>query len=116
MRESAKTWAERVTAWRESGLTSEEFCGGKGFRPNALRNWAWRLGKTKPRRKFRVPLARVVRTREDEPGARVSTPHATGDTGVAVEIGSVRVVVRPGFDRPTMAAVLDLLAAVGDAR
>lgn len=116
MRESAKTWAERVTAWRASGLTSERFCDGKGFRPNALRNWAWRLGKTKPRRKFSVPIARVVPTLRTGLGAQVSTPRAPTHTGITVEIGAVRIVVGSGFDRSTMAAVLELLGAVGGAR
>jgi hypothetical protein len=116
MRESAKTWAERVTAWRESGLTSDKFCDGKKFRPNALRNWAWRLGKTKPRRKFTVPIARVVPTLGTGLGAQVSTPRAPTQTGITVEFGSVRIVVGSGFDRPTMAAVLELLVAVGGAR
>ena len=105
-----------MTAWRESGVTSEAFCAGKGFQPNALRNWAWRLGKTKRRRKFTMRLARVVRTREMGLGGPASMPHGRADTGVAIEIGSVRIVVRPGFDRPTMTAVVELVTAIGVAR
>ena len=35
---------------------------------------------------------------------------------IVVEVGATRVAVRPGFDRPTLAAVLDLLTSRGGAR
>jgi hypothetical protein len=38
------------------------------------------------------------------------------DPSLGIEVGPVRVVVRPGFDRATLVAVLDVLAVRGVAR
>jgi hypothetical protein len=38
------------------------------------------------------------------------------DPSLGIEVGPVRVVVRPGFDRATLVAVLDVLAAHGGTR
>src|SRR6187551_1305689 len=44
-RESRETWAKRVRRWRESGLTSGEFCAEVDLNPHTLIYWAWRLRK-----------------------------------------------------------------------
>ena len=44
-RESRETWAKRVKRWRESGLTSGEFCAEVDLNPRTLIYWAWRLRK-----------------------------------------------------------------------
>ena len=36
MRSTAKEWAERVRAWRESGQPATAFAGGKGFSDKTL--------------------------------------------------------------------------------
>jgi hypothetical protein len=46
--------------------------------------------------------------------ASSAPPHA--DPSLGIEVGPVRVVVRPGFDRATLVAVLDVLAVRGVAR
>jgi hypothetical protein len=51
-------------------------------------------------------MARVLRV-----AAPVAAP--TPDLGICVEVGAARVVVRAGFDRATLDAVLDVLAARG---
>lgn len=38
------------------------------------------------------------------------------DPSLGIEVGPIRVVVRPGFDRATLVAVLDVLAAHGGTR
>ncbi len=50
-----------------------------------------------------VRMARVLRTAADTPAA------ATDHRPVVIEIGRARVAVVAGFDRPTLAAVLELL-------
>jgi hypothetical protein len=50
---------------------------------------------------------RVLRTATDAPAT------ATTSGAVVIEVGRARVAVAAGFDRPTFAAVLDLLGAGG---
>jgi hypothetical protein len=115
MTSTEQTWAERVAAWRESGLTSEGFSKGRGFKGNALRNWAWRMGLTKRRRpKPTVRLARVVRP--PPPGTTARIRGGGDDAGMALEVGTARIVVRAGFDRATLAALLDVLSEQGGPR
>jgi transposase len=116
---TTEKWAKRIEEWRASGLTSDRFCEGRDFTANGLRNWACRLGMTKRRqRKPKVRFARVVRVRA---AASVATKISAGtlgdvDSGLAVEFGGARVVVRAGFDRRTLAALLEVLAAKGSAQ
>jgi hypothetical protein len=50
------------------------------------------------------------------PPVAASSRPATIDPSLDIEVGAVRVVVRSGFDRATLVAVLDVLAAHGGAR
>lgn len=95
-------WAERVAEWKASGLSSPQFCEGKDFTAGGLRHWAHRL-KHGGRPPAKVRVAKVVRL----PAA----PAATATAELVVEIGAARIVVRPGFDRATLAAVIEALAA-----
>ena len=118
----ASVWAGRVTAWRTSGKTSEDFCRGREFTPGGLRFWAHRLGKASPardsdaaRRKTgpggtprKVRLARVVRL--------ASSPPAACPAPIVVEIGVARVVVPTGADGAALAMVLAALGTAGGAR
>ena len=112
MTATEEKWAERVSGWRESGLTSEKFCEGREFSANGLRHWAYKLGKTKRRRREpEVRIARVVRA--PAPAKTTASRPGPVDTSVVVEFGEARVVVRAGFDRATLAALLDVIAARG---
>jgi hypothetical protein len=125
MSRNQKQWAERVTAWRKSGLSSEEFSRGQEFTAGGLRYWASRVRRatassgasgqsaetriaaaTSPR----VRLARVVRRREPTRAA----PAAPQATGLTVEVGRARISVGQHFDRDTLAAILELLGAGGE--
>ena len=94
---TSETWAKRVAAWRASGKPTDEYATGRGFAGSTLRWWASRLGRRQ------AAFVRVVSARE--PGTR--------DGGVELEVGGVRVLVRAGFDRATLAEVLELLRAGG---
>lgn len=118
----ASEWSSRVAAWRTSGQTSEEFCKGRDFTPGGLRHWAHRLGKTRSYTRRNAPviasaapvrLARVVRIPASE--TRHRAPVA-GAVALTVELGSARILVPPGFDRATFAAVLDVLGVPGGNR
>jgi hypothetical protein len=54
---------------------------------------------------------RVLRTRRAEPVAG-----SVADTSLVIELGAARVVVRPGFDRAMLAAVLEVALAAGTGR
>ena len=97
------TWAGRVAEWKASGLSSPEFCRGKDFTPGGLRHWAHRLGQTSG--PMEVRLARVVRVSSLR--SRPVTPVVVPD--LVVEVGVARITVRRGFDRETLAGVLDVL-------
>jgi len=44
MTATEQTWADRVTRWRQSGLSADEFATReKGFKPSTRRFWASRL-------------------------------------------------------------------------
>lgn len=103
-----ETWAKRVAERKESGLSSPAFCEGKDFTAGGLRHWAYRLEHGDPPRRPRVRLARVVRTR-----ARAESRSPGGDRPpeIIVEIGGARILVWPGFDRETVAALVEVLAA-----
>ena len=99
-----------MAEWKSSGLTSEKYCEGKSFTAGGLRHWAYRLRQTKARKPVAmVRIAKVVpRAVPLAPMAQPQSPEA-----LFVEIGPVRVAVRPGFDRAALAAVIDVLAARG---
>ena len=42
-KQTETAWAERVAAWRESGLSAARFASGKEFAASTLRYWASRL-------------------------------------------------------------------------
>ena len=125
---SRAQWAKRVADWRGSGLTSEEFCAGKGFTAGGLRNAAHTLERegVGSRQALAVPMARVVRAslpaaRASLAGARASAPRrapdaSSGDVELMVEVAGARVSVRRGCDRATLTTVLEALAQVGGAR
>ncbi len=107
-----ETWARRVAEWKASGLSSPAYCAGKDFTAGGLRHWAHRLSHGEQRRP-RVRVARVVRVKREGGEAR---PAGDRRPEVYVEIGPARIAVRPGFDRETLAALVEVLAAARAAR
>lgn len=102
-------WAERVREWRASGRTAEEFAAEREFEGSTLRYWASRL-KTDAERTSSPPMARVVRrrSRKSELGDALVAKAVTGELDVV--LGSVRIVVRRGFDADLLR---QLVAALG---
>lgn len=94
-------WAARVAEWKASGLSSPEFCKDKPFTPGGLRHAAFQLGRGAPKQRASVRLARLVRVAPREAPAL--------GAGVVIEIGGARVAVPAGMDRPTLAAVVEVL-------
>jgi hypothetical protein len=75
---------------------------------------AHRLGGGRQESQPSVRIARVVRLRGAREPSRVDPAPAL--PAIVVELGAARVTVRPGVDRATLAAVLEVLTAVGSAR
>ena len=110
---SATEWRERVRAWRSSGLTSKEFCRGRGFAAPTLLWWSSQLTRSQGgggASERQVVLARVVR--------KGSLHEVTSRASIKLEVGGARVEVAPGTDRATLSMVLETLrdAALGGAR
>jgi hypothetical protein len=105
---SATEWTERVRAWRSSGLTSKEFCRGRGFAAQTLLWWSSQLGRKRgpgaKTHKPRVVLARVV--------SKGSAHEAATRTAIRLELNGARVEVAPGTDPATLSMVLETLRAV----
>ena len=115
------TWEKRVSDWRRSGLRLDAFCAGRDFRPSGLRSAARRLGlgREEPSQTLRTPvrMARVLRVPSGESGdsghARRCDP--VRQAPLLLEVRGARIAVPVGFDRVTVAAVLDVLGARGEA-
>ena len=107
-------WAERIADWKASGLTSVAYCEGKPFTAGGLRHWAYLLRQVTPRQP--VALAAQVRVAKvvpiPRPAPAVVAPSQAPET-LVVEVGNARIAVRPGFDRATLAAVVEVLSARG---
>ena len=114
----AALWQERITEWKASGLTADQFCQDKEFTTSALRQWVYRF-KREAQAAPKTPeptvrVARVVRATTTRVGStRKGVP---ASEPLVIEIGGARICVRPGFDRATLATVIALLTSCGDDR
>lgn len=97
----AQIWAERVTEWRESGLSASEFAKGRDFRAGTLRWWSSRL-RREARKSEGVQLARVVR----------APSISTSPRGIVVEMSGARVLVPVGVDAATLKTVFAALGSL----
>lgn len=105
MRATRSEWSGRVRRWRASGLTAGRFAAREGFDAKTLRWWAWRLGSEQRHAKPRATFVEV----SVAPPSPVSAP-APAPSPIEVIVGdSLRVLVRPGFDRESLRQVLGLL-------
>ena len=107
MRETAATWARRVREWKTSGDTAAKFSEAGGFSEVGLRNWSYRLKRAKD-----APPSETVRMVRVERalGREKAAPRAEDQAVIlSVEVGGARVAVTPGFDRATLAAIVDVL-------
>jgi transposase len=101
-------WRARVVQWRRSGLSVREFCRREGLSEPLFYSWRRELAK----REMSESLATGVKGLATHfVPVRIVAPPSVGQT-TAIEIvlsRGQRVRVRPGFDRDTLQAVLDLL-------
>lgn len=98
-------WESRVASWRASGLTSKDFCRGRGYSPKSLLWWSCQLGRKRSEASPRpggVRLARVIRS---------TSAVSPVTTAVLIEIEGARVAVSSGANPETLRAVFDALRA-----
>jgi transposase len=101
----AAEWAQRVTAWRASGKSAQEFCRGREYRGKDLQWWSSHLrrrGQALPAGRAAVRLARVIRKASSPPTAMSS---------IVLELGDARVLLGADVDRATLTTVLEALRA-----
>jgi hypothetical protein len=115
-RDAAKElmWREMVRRQAQSGLTVRAFCDEHMLDEGAFFTWRRRLATLDAAQGRRTVRAPAVKNGATRPSAftQVRLEAALGADDVAVEIvveGRERVRVKPGFDRATLAAVLDVL-------
>jgi lambda repressor-like predicted transcriptional regulator len=102
----ASEWARLVAAYKASGLSASAFAAREGLALSTLYEWVAKLAPRQPV----LRIARVIR-RPSHAGDE-ATPTAMGGA-VVIEVGAARLRVGAGFDRATLAAVLDVLEARG---
>jgi transposase len=106
MRTAASEWSERVRAWRESGLSAEEFAKRGGYRPKTLQWWSSELVRRSRVKSIVAPTVAMARV-------RVAPQRAAANESVAVIVGDARIEVRRGFDSVLLC---DVVRALGAAR
>lgn len=100
----AAEWLSRVEAWRTSGMSSRQFCEGKGYSSQSLLYWSSRLSRESTSLDDKeAPAVRLapVRMRRD------SGVKSTGS--VVVHVGQARVEVGAGAERTLLALVMGAL-------
>ena len=113
MADTKAIWRARVTAWRASGKTAEEYSAGQGFAVGTLRWWSSRLGREGTPASVAssgIRLAKVVRSTEP---AAVVAPSGRGAIIIEMHDARVRVLVEAGVDRATLSTVLELVGKGG---
>jgi transposase len=117
----ASEWRRRIAEWRASGLSAAKFAESRGCSVHQVWNWAAKFRKEdvartaemagaaqpRPVAAHSIPLARVLRA----PRQEFAEKPASAPGAMAVEVGGMRLVVPSGFDRGTLAMVLDEVEA-----
>jgi hypothetical protein len=116
-------WAERVRAWRASGLSVEEFTVGKDYKASTLR-WAVSQlnleGRAKAPRSATGPGARARGRSAEKPSTtpgpvprflpvRMRQPESMG-AELVLEVGGARLRVTRGVDLTLVGDVVRMLA------
>lgn len=101
-RTTSKEWAKRVRAWRRSGEPARPFACARGWSPQTLRWWAWRLGRPATATAVSAGFVQLVEAE--------SPPDAKSACGVEVVLSRGRTVrVGPGADLDLLRAVVETL-------
>ena len=112
---SEGVWRALVEELERSGMTAEAFAEEHGLNMRTVK-W-WRSYFRRERREAKKSLApdiQFAKVKQSEEPTPVRSE--TRETGLALFVGGVRIGVHPGFDRATLAALLDTLDTRHQAR
>jgi transposase len=108
-------WARRVERWQRSGLTAAEFGRREGFDGKQLSWWKWELSRNATRERRTVDN-NGSQTQALEVVAVHVVPSTQPTSGnIEVLVGEYLVRIPKGFDKATLAGVLDVLEGEDDA-
>ena len=107
-RSNRRAWAERVAAWKASGLTCKEFARQAGINPRTLSWWKWRLGSESRRGSGGIARAANATATQLTFVEVDAAPLAGAPIELVLEDGVV-VRVPVGFDADTLREVLTVL-------
>ena len=102
---NATTWMERVTQWRESGLTAREFCALRGIARSSLYLWSSKLERPTTTAGTLVRLARVTRT----PAISNDVQHRGVEAAVVAEFDGARIFVPRDIEAAFLAMVVEVI-------
>lgn len=97
---SRDVWAQRVAAWKNSGLSASAFAALHGFQAHSLYFWSSRL-RLRDDAPSEVRFAQIVQAPSPPPSLPLEILLATGHV----------VRVSSGFDPALLRAVLEVLEA-----
>ena len=112
--ERETTWRRLVDEWRESGVTQEAFCDGRGVAVASFRWWKWKLGlpgrsRAESRREEERPerpLPAFVPVRIVEAAGQRGADGAGADAFELELPGGWRLRVPAGFEAESLARLL----------
>jgi hypothetical protein len=109
---SPEQWRIIIQACQSSGTSVRTFCAQHGISQSKFYYWGKRLGMNRSARLRQPTPARFALVKTvHQPQSPVSLP--PGDAGLELRLPSRRVVlVRPGFDRQTLAELVQTLEAL----
>jgi transposase len=99
-------WRRIIMQQRNSGLGAAEFCRGQQVAPSTFFAWKRRLAREAQSAGPAFVQLKAVSVPQPD-----SVPDSS-DGAIELHLGQGRhLLLRPGFDRPTLAAVLAVLSA-----
>ncbi len=97
---SRHVWAQRVAAWKSSGLTASQFAARHRFDPRSLLHWSSALRRS-PSQASAVRFAPLVASSPSPAAAPIEILLASGQA----------IRVRSGFDPALLRAIVEALEA-----
>jgi len=121
-RETRGAWARRVERWQRSGLTADRFATREGVNAGTLAFWKWKLKQDggsdrRPERRAERDHGGDKRVAFVELVSSTTAPASASGVDTRPVVFEVvlpmgyRVRVAPGFERGSLAELLDVLEA-----
>jgi hypothetical protein len=99
-RKNEQEWRKRISDWKTSGVSQQEFCRSRDITLSAFQYWSDRLRNELQKRENAEPVKLVlVVNRDAEPSRKM-----------VVRIGAACIDIEAEFDRVILRRVIDVLA------